>query len=620
MIRNGRPFVPSTIDSFAKYYLPACTPRDVALGAPIHSAFMSDWDRDKLKREMDARIGAQITPRKRSVEFEAFVSEVALADHSLTDAEIDAGLVGGSRDGALDAVYVFVNTVLITEDSALITDSSIAATYRDPVVELWLVQAKESAGFSDNAIILARAGSLDLLALDRDETALLGKYSEEVIVATRLFVQVMDRLLLSSPTVEIKFVYGSTADSAPIHENVIGSMRDYEAAIATAIRGARVEGITQGAEDMVAYMERRPTYDKLPLVAKELLPVGDGPEGSFVLLVTLGRYIEFLTDQNGKYRAYLFTDNVRDYDRGAKVNKEIVETLNDTDSPEFWWLNNGVTIIGSKVEAPSKRVVIDDVQIVNGLQTSQSIWEVLKDKPADDPLVMRTILIRVIPTTDTGVRNQIIRATNSQTPVTDEGLRATSRIHLEIEEFLLSDGYFYDRRRNFYKNMGKPRNRIVGIRELTQALLTWTKFRPDEARARPRDYLRDDSKHDAVFNRNLPQSIFSWVVEAQQRVESYLASSTTLETSERTDYRFLVSAVIAKKLTGRQSPASKRLLESGSPVAAVTDSAIKSALAKVQTAVAAKLKADPKARRDQLVKNAAFVDSVTGAKRSVKTR
>jgi len=579
---------------------------------------VSDWDRETLDRQMAEAMAQQEVARDRSTEFEALSAEVVLADSGLTSEEVNGGLVGKSRDGGLDSVHVFINGTLVREDSEYLKDRpKVSRLIASPEIVVHLVQAKESNGFSENAVILAQAGACDLLDLDRDEYLLRAKYSDAVIEATGRFVRAFDALRLTHPSIDIRFSYTSTADSDSVHPNTERALRDFEVAVGSKVYGSTVSARTVGVEAFIAFLKRRPSYDNLLLVVDELLThEREDGEPSWVTLVSLGKYIQFLTDPaDGSYRDYLFADNVRAYDASALVNKEIEKTLLDKSSPEFWWLNNGVTIIGSKVTAPGKRLTIDDVQIVNGLQTSQSIWQVLHDAPSDNPLLKHRVLVRVIPTTDKQVRNQIIRATNSQTPVRDEGLRATSAIQLEVEEFLLEAGYFYDRRRNYYKNLGKPKSRIVGIRQLTQALLTWTKFRPDDARARPNDYLKSDSRHDDLFSRSLPRSTFAWVLEAQGLVEQYLAEQPDLDAAERNDLRFLVAAAVAEEIVGRRNKAAEQLTTAGAPSAVVTKKRIEAAFRKATRALDAAQKSDAKVRRDQLVKNGPFVDSVLSVKR-----
>jgi hypothetical protein len=51
----------------------------------------------------------------------------------------------------------------------------------------------------------------------------------------------------------------------------------------------------------------------------------------------------------------------------------------------FGWLSNGVTIICSRTSIVGKTYVLDDVQIVNGWQTSHSIYRVLRAVADDHP-------------------------------------------------------------------------------------------------------------------------------------------------------------------------------------------------------------------------------------------
>ena len=60
----------------------------------------------------------------------------------------------------------------------------------------------------------------------------------------------------------------------------------------------------------------------------------------------------------------------------------------------------------------------------------------------------------------------VIKATNSQTKVTPQILRATEQIHFDIEQDFLHHGLFYDRQRNFYKHQGKPGAKIITITQV----------------------------------------------------------------------------------------------------------------------------------------------------------
>ena len=70
--------------------------------------------------------------------------------------------------------------------------------------------------------------------------------------------------------------------------------------------------------------------------------------------MSLGDYMRFLADDSGALRRHIFDWNVRDYQGNVEVNREIERSLLADSSPEFWWLNNGVTIICSRVSIHSK--------------------------------------------------------------------------------------------------------------------------------------------------------------------------------------------------------------------------------------------------------------------------
>ncbi len=57
------------------------------------------------------------------------------------------------------------------------------------------------------------------------------------------------------------------------------------------------------------------------------------------------------------------------------VNSSISETLHRADDNDFWWLNNGVTVLASEATLVNNRELqIVNPEIVNGLQTSMEIY------------------------------------------------------------------------------------------------------------------------------------------------------------------------------------------------------------------------------------------------------
>ena len=97
-------------------------------------------------------------------------------------------------------------------------------------------------------------------------------------------------------------------------------------------------------------------------------------ERGYICLVNLDDYYKFIIDEQEEIIKYIFDANVRDYQKNTAVNKEINESLKSDNPEDFWWLNNGITILSDSVKLSGKILTIQDPQIVNGCQTSFEIF------------------------------------------------------------------------------------------------------------------------------------------------------------------------------------------------------------------------------------------------------
>ena len=187
-------------------------------------------------------------------------------------------------------------------------------------------------------------------------------------------------------------------------------------------------------------------------------------ENSYVALATLKDYTRFMMGEDDKLLTQIFDANVRAYQGEIEVNKEIAVSLRDaTNGVDFWWLNNGVTVVADNAQFMNNRLTIENPLIVNGLQTSYEIYKFGDELEERDT---RKILVRVIVEKNRGRRDEIIRATNRQTGMKHSSFRSSEPIHKQIEDYLLDLGFYYDRRKNYYKREGKPAKKIISIDRL----------------------------------------------------------------------------------------------------------------------------------------------------------
>ena len=404
--------------------------------------------------------------------FEIYAASEILKDYDLSYDDITYGIVGSGGDGGIDSIYTFINGEPLKEDTL------INANQKKNNIELVIIQSKTSSGFNEDAIVKFRESAQDLFNLSNDPDDFVKRYNSDLIDKAKLFRGAYSKLAKTFPKVEIRYFYATQGDH--IHENVSGKVPKLKEDITKMFGGAEFSFEFIGAARLLEMTRNIPATSRILEVSES--PIGT-ESGSYLCLVGLSKYYEFISDSGALARS-IFESNVRDYQGSVVVNTGIRKTLENKNSENFWYLNNGVTIITPKAILAGKQLTIEDPQVVNGLQTSHEIYQhfsELNDPSGDE----RAILIRVICEENEEARDRIIRATNSQTAIPPASLRSSDEIHRNIEDFLKANGYFYDRKKNHYKNQGMPLAKIISIPYMAQTMMAITLLRPDSARAEP---------------------------------------------------------------------------------------------------------------------------------------
>jgi hypothetical protein len=253
-------------------------------------------------------------------------------------------------------------------------------------------------------------------------------------------------------------------------------------------------------------------------------------------------YNAFMREEDQTRRGYIFDDNVRDYQSSVEVNKAIANSLRNPGEEDFWFLNNGITILAESAVITGKKLRIVDPQVINGLQTSFEILNFFDEE--SDRKDARHVMVKVLPSTSTAVRDRVIKATNSQTGVSPASLHASDKIQRDIEDVLQENGFFYDRRKNFYRNEGRPRDKIIGIAELAQSVMSILLQRPNDARARPSNLIKDEKEYRRVFNGSYDLQMYPVAAHIRKVVERWLRESSSCDRADRNNVVFYVMTVL----------------------------------------------------------------------------
>jgi hypothetical protein len=461
------------------------------------------------------------TPPKDLNVFEYYCVDQFLRQFDLSDSQLKTGLLGASKDGGVDALYMFINGELVDAETELQPKSPNR-------VSLVVMQMKEGEGFSPVAVDKLNFFADDLLELTRKKADYHQAYRDELIKAMRL---VKDKYLVivgENPPLSIDFYYVTKKDVEPNNDCNTSAKKVLDI-VKKHFPDVKTDFHFVNASALWKQVQTRPSKTKKIKWAAQSL---SSPEGQ-IGLVRLADYYDFLTEANGQLAERFFDSNVRGYWKTSGINKRISSTLKAPTSPEFWLLNNGITILTEKIGTGGHlEAEVTDPQIVNGLQTSREVYNHFSVSPAS-PSDNRRLLVRLITTTDTAIRDSVIRSTNSQNEMPEEALRATDAIHRQIETLFHRYNLYYDRRQGYYRDQGKPVAQIISVVELVQAMLSVVLRRPDEARGRPRDYIKKDDLYNSIFGKDkYDLNIYLKSIQIVLAVETFL-DTLGLETVHR---------------------------------------------------------------------------------------
>jgi len=154
----------------------------------------------------------------------------------------------------------------------------------------------------------------------------------------------------------------------------------------------------------------------------------------------------------------LLQKNVRRY-LGLKsknnVNLAIKETLKSDKRENFYFYNNGITMVCSRYNYAGLQksdwiVNVEDLQIINGGQTCKTIQNTLHEFP-DKDYTNVFVLVRLYELSGDSTQDlitDVTLATNSQNPVDLRDLRANDHIQRALEVDVKNLGYTYKRVRD----------------------------------------------------------------------------------------------------------------------------------------------------------------------------
>lgn len=389
--------------------------------------------------------------------FEYFSNYCVVNDvYGITDFDVEDITTGKNTQG-IDGIAIIVNQKLINTTD----DIDLLISYNQTIsVKFVLIQTKTSSSFNNSEI--SNLMTYAKLFFD-DNDSIFRTPEMQKFIELKNYIFSKGSKLKKNPELLLYYV---TLGSWNNDTNLESSVSVGKEILRTTNLFSNIEFIPCGFAEVQALY--RKTKEKLSATFKfekriTMYSLNDDEVG-YSGVLPFKEFKKLILYDNGSVKP-VFEDNIRDYlGPNPDVNKSICETIMSGNVNAFSMLNNGITIVASSISIPGDIATIEDYQIVNGCQTSNILIDNMELSDNIDDLI---IPIRIIATKNESLKNEITKATNSQTAIKKEQLEALSTFQKNLEEYYKTytnqDSLIYERRTGQYRDIDIPRNRIITI-------------------------------------------------------------------------------------------------------------------------------------------------------------
>ena len=406
----------------------------------------------------------------------AFMHFFLSSEFDLTASEIEDLITDGAKDRGIDAV-------LIDEKSDF------------PVIKLYQfkyhkTQREDLKGFPSGEIDKIITFLLDLFE-EKEEIS-----NSCNLLLWQKILQIWECFKKRKFHIEIYLVSNGNELSGEQHARFLSLLSKYNFVSVYQKSFSDIQNISLGRK-------KDKTVHFLPILGRQYFEKSDGNiRGVFATIdsESLIQVISLPTD-NSMIDKNLFDENIRVYlGSGNSVNASIIKSALSDENSLFWYLNNGVTMVCESFSYQSGKInpviEIQNLQIVNGAQTSHALFEAFQLNPEAVRNVL--ILVKIFETKINGLSNKVAISTNSQTRINNRDLMSNNIIQINYESLLSSYGFYYERKKNQHSD--KPLSLRIDALRLGQVILAFRLRQPERAKTMSDKIFGD--LFDEIFNQN----------------------------------------------------------------------------------------------------------------------
>ena len=324
-------------------------------------------------------------------------------------------------DASIDGIAIIIDGDLILSEEDAIQCFESHKTNLE--VKIVLSQVKSGEKFIKEEIANFNLGVQDLLSLDPKLPN--GELNTESLAIINVILDNLRKVKNKLPDIEIYYctsgVYGAQKEIKAAFDIIKRDVLKTELFNNVFVEALGRSELTRIWNSITATNEA-----KLKLQDYFGMPPMPNIPQSYVALVNAKEFVDkVLRDANNNIKNEVFEENIRAFLGDTPVNNKIKDTLSDKEKKKlFSVLNNGITIVTPELTLTpnSKEIDLKNYQIINGCQTSNTLFYNYASLDSDT-----NVVIKCIESINEEYITDIISATNSQTEISAESFYSLKR-------------------------------------------------------------------------------------------------------------------------------------------------------------------------------------------------
>lgn len=396
-------------------------------------------------------------------------------------------------DASIDGiVFIIDGELILTADDA---KESFNTHKNSLPVDIILVQSKSGEKFEKSQISNFNLGIQDFLSLNPRLPN--GKYNLRALDIFNIIVSNVKKIKNKLPNLKIFYCTSGVYNNEPEIKAAFDIIKE---SCEAKDMFFNVEVTALGRKELMKKWGAISDKNEASLQLVDYIGIDEMPRipQAYITIVKAKEFLEKIAmDEDKNIREEVFDENVRAFlGESNAVNKSISETIHSDRAKQFAVLNNGVTIISPEIAIQSNTKVmhLTNYQIINGCQTTNTLFENYND--LDDNI---ELVVKIIESQDTDVGIEVVTATNNQTAVEQSSfhsLRDKARLiqkYFDLERKKENrEKLYFERRENEYRNIEIQSTKIYDIKELARCFISVFKMRPHDASRYVKKVLNTD--------------------------------------------------------------------------------------------------------------------------------